>query len=480
MSLHSVDADQYDENGEAASGSGEMHSRQVRMAYRLAAGYQERLLHVHGIGWHYYDGSRWVYDDRGAAQRAVVDVLRVAIAESFRDKELRADVARCETKSGIDGVLGVAASLVEFAATVRDLDADPFLLNCANGTLDLRTRELRPHDAADRLTKITTGSYRPDADASAWRDFLGYVLPDPEERGYLQRVFGQAAYGLVREHLFPVLVGEGGNGKGTTYETVMHALGNYATVINPEVLMARERGSIGGPELMELLGARLVIGSETGEGRRLDEATMKRLTGGDTLTARRLYRDPVTWTPTHQLVYVTNHLPKVHGNDPATFRRLRVVPFNVKVPDDHNDKRLGEKLRKHADAVLAWIVAGYFDYASHGDTMREPESVRRATDDYQADSDEMARFVAEACHTGPYAAGSSGDLYRAWKQWAAENHAGALSLSQFSKELDRLGYEAHTVHGRRMRAGIAAASRDDDAELWTSNGAPGVRRGEDI
>ena len=268
---------------------------------------------------------------------------------------------------------------------MRDLDADPFLLNCANGTLDLRTRRVRKHDPRDRLTKVTRGAYDPQADPGVWDHFLARVLPDRNERAYLQRVIGQSVYGRVREHLFPVLIGSGANGKGTAYGAMTNALGDYATVINPELLMCRERGGIGGPEMMTLLGARLVIGSETLEGRKLDEATMKRLTGGDELTARRLYSPPVTWQPSHQLVYVTNRLPAVKGNDPAVWRRVRVVPFDVVVPAKERDTMLAERLALHADAVLSWIIAGHFDYEDNGG-MREPDSVLHATGAYQADS----------------------------------------------------------------------------------------------
>lgn len=175
---------------------------------------------------------------------------------------------------------------MEFAATVDDLDADPWLVNCANGTLDLRTRELRPHDATDRLSK-TRGAYDPLADPTEWEAFLARVLPDVAVRAYLQRVIGQSLYGRVAEHILPILIGTGANGKGTAYGALVHALGDYTTVIDPALLMARPHVGAGNSttELMKLLGTRVVIGSETQEGRKLDEAVVKRLTGGDPLTA---------------------------------------------------------------------------------------------------------------------------------------------------------------------------------------------------
>lgn len=454
-------ADQYDEHGRAVSVSGEQHSGQVRMAYRLARSHVDRLLHVHGLGWHAWDGKRWAIDDEGHARRAVLDVLAESLAESVGDKQLRADVARCESAAGIAGVLDVAAVLVEFAATVRDLDADPHLFNVANGTLDLRTRAVRPHDPQDRLTKVTTGAYRPDADTSVWDAFLASVLPDREEREYLQRVVGQAVYGRVREHLFPVLIGTGANGKGTAYGAMTGALGDYATVINPDMLMVRDRGGIGGPEMMTLLGARLVIGSETEDGRKLDEATMKRLTGGDELTARQLYREPVTWQPSHQLLYVTNALPKVKGNDPAVWRRIRVVPFHVVVPAEQRDPELPERLALHADAVLSWVIAGHFDYEDNGG-MREPASVVRATGAYQADSDAVRRFVDERCFVSPVARARTSDLYAAWQPWAIADGAEPMTEKALAKELDRLGYEAKRTKAGMVRAGIAVLSDEPE------------------
>jgi putative DNA primase/helicase len=461
----SASADGYDENGHRISESGEAHSGQVRMAYRLAHQFTDKLMFVHGLGWHAWDGRRWAEDDSGHARRAVLEILRDALTESIGDKQLRADVARCESDSGISGVLGIAAALVEFAATVRDLDSDPHLLNCANGTLDLRTRALRPHDPRDRLTKITTGAFDPGADASLWEAFLASVLPDPDERDYLRRVIGQAAHGRVREHLFPVLTGKGANGKTTAYGAMTHAMGDYAAVINPELLMVRDRGGIGGPEMMTLLGARLVIGSETEDGRKLDEATMKRLTGGDPLTARRLYSPPVTWQPSHQLVYVTNRLPKVKGNDAAVWRRIRVVPFDVIVPPEEQDPELAERLALHADAILTWIVAGHFDYEDNGG-MREPASVVRATGEYQADSDAVARFVAEACEVGPHWHALTRELYTAWQRWAANDGAEAISERVFAKELDRLGYEARKTKLGASRGGLRLPSENVEEDQW--------------
>ncbi|WP_427018609.1 DNA primase family protein [Pseudarthrobacter sp. P1] len=443
---------------------GEQHRGQARMAYRLAAAYGSQLMYVRGIGWHVWDGQRWAEDEKDGAKIAVLDTLRRALAESLDDKELRADVRKCESSAGVAGVLDLASALPALRAAIVDLDADPHLLNCANGTFDLRTRQLRDHDPADRITRVSRGAYDPHADRTTWDGFLESSLPDADERGYLQRVIGQSAYGRVREHLFPVLTGSGSNGKGTAYGAITNAMGDYATIINPDLLMASERGG-GGPEMMTLLGARLVVGSETDEGRQLDAATMKRLTGGDELTARRLYQEPVKWIPTHQLIYVTNHLPKVKGNDPAVWRRIRVVPFDVVVAEDKRDQTLPERLELSADAILTWAIEGWFDYEDNGG-MNEPDSVRRATDQYQTESDAVKRFIQSECVTGPYAHVPSRELYGAWTTWATAEGADALSERAFAKELDRLGYEARRTKAGMVRQGLGLRADDTENNGW--------------
>ncbi|WP_271396008.1 DNA primase family protein [Neomicrococcus lactis] len=430
-----------------------VHRGQARMAYRLAEAYTGRLLFVRGLGWLYWNGCKWVEDDIDRAKSAVLDVLRDALAESLNDQDLRRDVRKCESSSGVSGVLDLAASIPALRASIHDLDADPYLLNCANGTLDLRTRELRPHDPADKLTKITNGAYDPAANGQLWQEFLESILPNDDERGYLQRVIGQGVFGAVREHLFPVLTGTGQNGKGTAYGAIAHALGNYAIPIDPSMLMATDKSKPGGPEIMALMGARLVIGSETEEGRSLDAATMKRFTGGDKMTARNLYQPVVEWEPTHQIIYVTNHLPKLKGNDPAVWRRVRVIPFDVVIPEHKKDGSLPERLKLDADSILTWAAAGWFDYIDRG-SMDEPESVKLATDSYQTESDAVKRFVQARLVTSPHAHAKSRELFTLWQEWATFDGAAPMSESLFGKELDRLGYTARRTKTGMVRAGI--------------------------
>ncbi|MDY6870999.1 MAG: phage/plasmid primase, P4 family [Actinomycetota bacterium] len=439
----------------------EVHRGQARIAYRLADRYANRLLHVHGIGWHTWDGTRWALDNVGHAKRAVLDVLRLSLAESLGDKELRADVRKCESASGVSGVLDIAGALPEFAATARDLDADPYLLNCSNGTLDLRTLELRSHDPADRVTKVCRAAYDPAAPGSTWDKHLTRVLPGADVRAYLQRLTGVALVGKVLEHVLGILTGTGANGKTVFINALAWSLGDYASTAEPDLFMHREGAHPTGE--MDLLGRRLVVVSESERNRRLAEATMKRLTGGDTIRARKMRQDFIEFEPSHTALLVTNHLPKVAGDDPAIWRRLRVIPFSVEIPPLERDQRIGESLQAEADAVLAWAVAGWVAYRRQ-DGLAEPADVVAATDDYHQSSDAVGRFVAEACLTSsPVVKATTGQLFEAWDRWRLVDGAEPISQKAFGQALDRLGFPAgRAVNGKRWRVGIALSAVDDE------------------
>ncbi|WP_373234904.1 DNA primase family protein [Mycobacterium marinum] len=432
----------------------QVHRGQARLAYQLAETYRDKLLYVHGFGWHYWDGKRWAYDDVGATKRAALDVLRAALADSLDNRELRADVRRCESASGLAGMLDLASALSTFAATVRDLDADPYLVNVSNGTLDLRTMELAPHNPADRLTKVARAAYLADVNhAGDWQTFLSTVQPDKKVCGYVQRHIGVALLGKVVEHVLSIWTGTGANGKSTAISALCWALGDYASTAEPDLLLHRNNSHPTGE--MDLMGRRLVVVTETDEGRRLAQATMKRLTGGDAIRARRMRQDFIEFEPSHTAVLVTNHLPAVSGDDPAVWRRIRVVPFDVVIAEGDRDPHLGERLQQAADEVLAWCIAGWCEYRRIG--LAEPDAVLAATGEYQADSDAVGRFIGEQCVTSsPVVKATTSQLFDAWQMWRGHEGAPELTSKAFGKALDRHGYPVTSrTDSGRWRAGIA-------------------------
>ena len=434
----------------------DLHRGQARFAYLLARDYAGRLLHVHGLGWMAYDGKRWI-EDTGQSKRAVLRLLRDGWKRAQSDRQLERDVRVCESAAGIAGVLSIAAALEPFSVTVKDLNPDPYLLNVANGTLDLRTLQLREHDPADRITKVAGAGYDPSVTGPEWERFLARVLPDAEVREFLRRYVGVGLCGRVLEHVLAILTGTGRNGKGVLYGAVSAALGDYASTAEPDLFMHREGAHPTGE--MDLLGLRWVVVSESDEGRRLAAATVKRLTGGDEIKARRMRQDFVAFAPSHTAALVTNHLPKVSGDDPALWARLRVVPFDVVIPKEEQDPHLGEKLTLEASAILSWAVTGWQEYQRVG--LAEPEAVVTATDAYHAGADDLARFIESECLVNPHMHVKVSDLWERWCSWRIDEGAVEISKKAFGEGLDKRGFETKRgTGGTRIRLGLGLLATD--------------------
>lgn len=440
----------------------ERHRGQLRIAERLAAGYAERLLYVRGAGWHTWDGARWAPDDRGHATRAVVATLKRALAEAAqmpsRERDaLHNDVRRCESAAGVDGVLRLASAHKRFAATVADLDGDAHLLNTASGTLKLDAGQLRAHHPGDRITKLCGAGYDPAAVAPGWEKFLAEALPDPAVREFLRRLIGLSLLGKVVEHVLPIFTGAGRNGKGVFVRTVSAALGDYAIEAEPELFLARDRAHPTGQ--LDLRGVRLATCQETDDGKRLAVATVKRLSGGDTIRARAMRQDFVQFTPSHTPLLTTNHLPKVPADDPALWARLLVVPWGVSFLG-REDTGLGDRLALELPGVLRWAVSGYEDYQRR--RLDPPAAVKVATERYRLTSDALAQFLADRCLTAaPYYVRSS-DLWQAWQAWTRDNNEHPGNQRELKDALETRGHKSRRTNSGVVFGGLALAAEHEE------------------
>lgn len=437
-------------------------------------GYARRLVHVYGNRlryvpawrrWLVWDGTRWSNDTTGQAPRWMKVIARriTTDAMDISDGEQRRAALnlarRGESSAGISGALALASTEQEIAVEADQLDADPFLLNVANGTLDLRTGELRDHNPADLLTKITRAAYNPQAAGPEWDKFLTRVQPDPAMREYLARLTGHGLEGRVIEHLLPIHYGAGANGKSTYVDAIVYALGDYASAADPELLTARtfDAHPTG---VADLFGKRLAVLHEGDAGRRLAEGTVKRLTGGDTIKARRMREDFWSFTPSHTFLMLTNHKPLVQGTDEGIWRRLRLVPWEVVVPAAERDHDLGDRLQLEADAILAWLVAGHRDWQNRG--LDDPDAVKAATDAYRAESDAVRRFIDERCMTGTHFTVRSSQLFQAWQQWCSAQGEESGTAKAFTTDLQNRGYDTHRTKIGIMWRGIGLAAEGDE------------------
>lgn len=424
-------------------------------------GYARRLVHVYGEQlryvpewrrWLVWTGQRWTHDVTGQAARWMKSIARRITADALAEEDdRRRDAAirlarRGESSSGVSGALTLASTEERVVVTPDALDADPFLLNCPNGVLDLRTGELITHDPLMLLTKMTGAGYRPGVQGTEFPKFLADVQPDRGMREFLARLLGHALEGRVTEHVLPIFHGDGGNGKSTLINAVVAALGDYGGPADPDLLTARtfDAHPTG---VADLCGLRLAVLHEGDAGRRLAEGTVKRLTGGDRLKARRMREDFWSFTPSHTFVALTNHRPIVAGQDEGIWRRLRLVPWDVVIDPAKRDEQLPERLSLELDAILAWLVTGYTDWRQHG--LADPERVREATAAYRAESDALSRFLEERCLVGHGQAGST-ELYQAWGKWCADQGEDAGSQTAFATLLTNRGFDKFKNGAGRM------------------------------
>lgn len=444
-------------------------------AKRLQHYFGDQLLYAPGTGWLVWDGARW-YPNSLSAQRVAGKIGRVILGEAGRvaeqaaraDNDAHADnlrsqaealfkhAGRSENANKIDAALKLAAPL--FECDPGKLDADPRLVGCTNGVVDLRTGKLSPSDPSQYITKSTGQEYDPAATCPTWDKTLARIFrKHPDVPAFMQRLAGYWLTGLTDPPYLAVLYGIGANGKTTVVETISHVLGDYATAA-PRGLLTVKYGS-GNPatELASLHGKRLVVTSETSEGCRLDEELIKAMTGSDRITARKLYHDYFTFSPTHKLALLTNHKPIVRGQDEGIWRRLLLVPFDEVIPRSEQDLALRDKLRAEAPGILAWMVKGAQAFLKSGITL--PKVVTDATKAYRSDSDVIGTFIEEECEVSARAQVSSSQLYLVYERWCGDNGERPLPKRSLGLRLQDRGITSGKgAKGVRVLRGIALRS----------------------
>jgi putative DNA primase/helicase len=339
-----------------------------------------------------------------------------------------------ESAKHINAALDLSRSEAGIPILPEQMDRNPWLLNCPNGTVDLRTGKLGAHCREDNITKLCPTEFHEDAACPVWERFLLEVFKrDKFLVQFVQRLFGYCLTGLVSEQILPIFHGGGANGKSTMLTAVLETMGgDYSMKASQDLLMVR-RGERHPTELASLFGMRLVVASETTQGGRLNEALVKDLTGGEKVTARRMREDFWSFDPTHKVILQTNHRPKVSGTDHAIWRRLRLVPFEVAFwdpndpgnqgkdldPELKQDKDLTRKLRAEYPGILVWMLVGCLDWQQEG--LLLPDKVRTATQEYREDQDIVSQWLEECCILGDAFRQRSSDLYASYRSWCERN-----------------------------------------------------------
>ena len=435
---------------------------------RLARRHGWRLRYVKEWDWLIYTGSTWE-NDRGQSAQLAKETARSIYAEAAACEDdntsaaLAAHAKATASENKRRAMLAAAASEPGIMAAPKDFDVNPWLLNCENGVLDLRTGNLANHNPELLLTKKAGAAYDPGATCPTWVHFLDRIFAGNQDLiEFLQRAAGYTLTGNISEQKLFFLYGTGANGKSTFTEALQAALGDYARKTPTETLMQKYQDGGGGPnpDIARLAGARMVSAAELADGRKLNEPLIKDMTGGDKITARYLNKEFFEFSPAFKLWMYGNHQPKITGTDNGIWRRVLLVPFTVSIPEREQDKKLSERLRAELPGILAWAVAGCLDWQAGG--LRIPQEVINATAEYKQNQDTLALFFAERCTINSMANVKARDLYNAYKLWAAETNTDPGSEVKFSQRMTEKGYQktANTGSGRTY-SGIGLVQDDE-------------------
>lgn len=414
--------------------------------------------------WLVWDGVRWRPDDTGEVSRLAFDTVERICEEVARvgadEKQRVIDHWKASQKErAIRSMLNLSQAFPTVAVSPDDIDADPWAFNCPNGTIDLRTGALRGHRRGDLISQLSPVPYDPDAPCPLWEDFLQKVFPvDPRDPGkggdaaliaYVQKLFGYGLTADTTEQTLPIFWGGGSNGKSVLVETAARVFGEDYWASAPDgMLMVRRGGDSHPTELARLYRKRMLAATETEEGARLNVALVKRLTGGDTITARYMRQDFFEFKPTHKLIMATNDRPRISNGGHGIWRRVSLVPFLVRFwkpelgevgPESTRaDKRLPGKLAGELPGILAWMVRGCLAWQKDG-TLGAPDSIRAATTEYRSQQDTIANFVSDRCTVTNEAGARASvkEMYATYVKWCEENGETPFGKIRFNDALEK-------------------------------------------
>ncbi|MEY2502274.1 MAG: putative primase/helicase [Verrucomicrobiota bacterium] len=404
------------------SGAGDYPVNDTERAWRFAETFRGEVRYVQAWKqWVIWDNVRWRPDNDGAVFRKAQQIPQMLLREAseIADVDRRKKAAGAAIIAGnqqkLQAMIGLAQCQPGIAATPAVFDSNPMLLGVLNGAVDLRTGIFRDARKEDFMTKHAGTAYDPVAECPTWDAFLATVLNnDAELIAFIQRAVGYSLTGNVSEQCLLFLYGSGQNGKSTFAECLQHLFGGYALKTATSLYTLDHNGREPEPAIARLLGRRFVTGSETEEGTDLAESRVKDLTGGDTLTGRLLHCAAFNFKPTHKLWIYGNHRPNVRGNDHGIWRRIKLVPFRVQIPDYAKDPNILKKMAGEMPGILNWAIKGCIDWQKRG--LGSARVVEEATADYREEEDELGEFLSEMCL--PQGRIERGDLYFCYKMWA--------------------------------------------------------------
>jgi P4 family phage/plasmid primase-like protien len=367
---------------------------------RFVARYQEQFKHSDAWGWLRWNGYKWERNADKLVMDAARHTAQMIFAEAAegnqeQSKAIGKWAIQSQSKSKLDAMLYLASSEVGIRATPADFDADHYTLNCLNGIVDLRTGDFSKSDPSCMLSKSVNAKFDPSATCPRWLSFLDRIMEGNDDMiRFLQRAIGYSLTGSVNEQCFFLNYGTGANGKSVFLETIRSLLNDYAAAAEFSAFLATQSESVRN-DIAALAGARFVSANESGADKRLSESIIKAITGGDTISARFLFKEYFEFRPQFKVWMATNHKPVIKDTDNAIWRRVRLVPFNVTIPEAERDQKLTATLRDEFSGILNWAIEGCLQWQANG--LGAPLEVTEATKAYRNEQDALNAFIDGYC-----------------------------------------------------------------------------------
>jgi putative DNA primase/helicase len=432
-------------------------------AVRMAAMYGDTIRYIPQLNvFAIFNGKYWEYDYSGnkilALSKKVVKSYLVDAVKTDDDK-LTATLTK-HAKNSLNlhrrqAMIELLKAEPGIEVSIEDFDTDLYYLNCRNGTIDLRTGELKKHDKADMITRYINIEYDPNAFSEQWDGFLDKVFNNNEKLiRYIQTCIGMSATADISNMAIFLPYGLGWNGKSTLLNTICYVLGDdYAAHVDPAVFMADER--LAGPNegIANLYKKRLVCATETKEGQKLATDLLKRATGGEKLTHNKKYQHEFMYAPVFKLWLSGNHRETVSDSTDSIWLRIKQIPFDMNfrpgTPGFNSNLKQELSSPDNAQAILTWIVDGAVRWWKAGRKLDEPAIVTSATQEYRQDQDLLHDFLAECCEPTTGAETLAKEIWQVYEKWCKENGKYQLGQHKFYERLREKGYLDHEGNGRK-------------------------------
>jgi putative DNA primase/helicase len=409
--------------------------------------------------WFFYNGKRWEKDETGTVKQLAKQTVRNIYREASKveDNNIRASIGKwahgSESEPRKNAMIASAQSEPSIPILPDEFDTHTWLFNVLSGTLDLRANKLLPHTKDHFITKLAPVEYNPDATCPQFLVFLYRIMDGNEEKiNFLKRTVGYSLTANTGEQCLFFLWGTGANGKSTLLTTLQNVMGDYASQTPFSTFTAKKQETVRN-DIARMKGARLVCAIETNDRVRLDEALIKQLTGGDKVAARFLHQEYFEYIPESKIFLAANYKPTIYGQDKAIWRRIRLIPFTVEIPEDEQDPDLPEKLLEERSGILNWALEGCLEWQNN--RLQPPDEVKAATAEYKTEMDILKDFMDDQILIGPELKTPQKDVYNQYVEWCQDNNETKIGRTTFNRNLEAKGYTRKPYAGVKHWYGIA-------------------------